>query len=188
MSRDRSDPDVMSADEEYTARGHVGPLIEHLTETLALGLVVPADKEEYAELERSLSAHFARVGRSNFDDLGSWVLLECLEKYRGGTKVDWAEVLRAADRIRRRITRQHARERALPDADVAVDAAASSPSSAIDLKSLLKNLPQTDLVIFHSFYLEGKKPADIGERLGMSQAQVYRRLGTVRNMLMHHLR
>jgi DNA-binding transcriptional ArsR family regulator len=177
-----------AADEEHTARRRAGLLIEHLTETLALGLEVPADEREYAELERSLSAHFARVGRSNFDDLGSWVLIECLEKYRGGAGVDWAEVLRAADRIRRRIARRRARERALPDADVAVAAAASSPSSAVDLESLLKNLPRTDLIIFHGFYLDGEKPIDIGERLGMSQAQVYRRLREVRNMLLRHLR
>jgi len=178
----------MSSDKEHTARGHAGLLIKHLTETLTLGLVLPADQQECAKLERSLSAHLARVGRSNFDDLGSWVLLECLEKYRGGATVDWAEVLRAADRIRHRITRQQTRERALPDANVAVDAAAASPSSAIDLKSLLEKLPQTDLIIFHSFYLEGKKAADIGERLGMSPAQVYRRLSDVRNMLVHQLR
>lgn len=175
----------MSADREYPARRHAGLLIKNLTETL--GLVVPADKE-HAKLERSLSAHLARVGRSNFDDLSSWVLLECLEKYRGGATVDWAEVLRAADRIRHRITRQHARERSLPDANAAVDATTVSPSSAIDLKSLLKKLPQMDLIIFHSFYLDGKKVADIGEQLGMSHSQVYRRLSDIRNMLAHQLR
>ena len=81
----------MSADKEDSARGHAGLLIKSQTETL--GLVVPADTAKYAKLERYLSAHLARVGRSNFDDLNSWVLLECLEKYRGGATVDWTEVL-----------------------------------------------------------------------------------------------
>ena len=69
-----------------------------------------------------------------------------------------------------------------------MDANATSPSAAIGLKALLTRLPQTDLVIFHSFFLDGKKAADIGKQLGISPAQVYRRLSDIRNMLVRHIR
>lgn len=176
----------MSADKEYTAREHVGPLIENLMETFDLAL--PDTEEERAKLKKSLLAHIARVGPSNFGDLSSWVTLECLESDRRGIRVDWKEVLRAASRIQHRINRQRARERTFPNTEIAAKAGAMNPSWTIDLKSLLKKLSQMDLIIFHSFYLDGKKAADIGRELGISPAQVYRRLSDLRAMIVELLK
>ena len=63
-----------------------------------------------------------------------------------------------------------------------------SPSLIIDLKSLLKKLPQVDLIIFHSFCLEGKKAADIGQKLGISQARSTRRLSNLRDTIVDLLK
>jgi hypothetical protein len=177
---------MTSTDTEDSAREHASRLIKSLSETL--GIRVPGVAVEYGRLEKSLAAHLGRVGPSNVDDLSSWILLECLEKHRGGTAVSWVDVLRAADRIRHRISRQHARERTLSTADIAVNATATNSSPAIDMTSLLKKLSQTDLVIFHSFFLDDERAADIAKRLGISLAQVYRRLSEIRDMLAHYLR
>ena len=163
----------MSEDEEKLASDYAGALIRNLAD--ALDLKPPEDKAD-AKLRRCLSTHLSRVGESNREDLCSWVLLECLEKKKvKGTNLDWNEVVKATDRIRHRITRRYSRERCLASEPELVDGNVGDSTSLMDLKSMLRSLPQEDLIIFNLFFLEGTKPSEIAKKLGISASQVYRR-------------
>lgn len=176
---------MMSTVAQDTARWHARALMKSLTETLRLPLPSPA---EAGALESTLAGHLARVGPSNFEDLGAWVVLECLIQARDGAAVDWAEVLRAADRVRHRISRQHARERALPVETITqTDDESVLRSLEIDLQTALDGLSESDLGIFEAA-LDGAKPSQIAARFDMSTHSVRNRLLKIRERLKRTLR
>ena len=149
----------------------------------ALELAIPADGQIRGRLEGNLTAQLARVGRSNVEDLCSWILLECLQRRREGALVDWSEVLKAADRIRHRIARRQARERPLPLTDAGrEDENLARSACMIDLRTVLARLDWEGLFIFESA-LEGAEPAEVAIQLGKSRSYVYHRLAEIKQRI-----
>ncbi len=162
-------------------RDLAGTLMKDLADVL--DLAIPADEKARARDEQSLAAHLARVGRSNIEDLCSWILVECLERHRAGVLVDWAEVLRAADRIRHRMARRQARERPLPLAcEGREDETLARSALTIDLKTMLASLPWEDLFILES-RLAGGTLAEIAAGIGKSTSYVHQHIVQLRERL-----
>jgi hypothetical protein len=74
--------------------------------------------------------HAKKVGSSNYEDLGSLLLLECLEARNKGVTLDAKEVARALDRVRHRVVREIRRQ-------------------ATTATSRLKNKPDRDASLEH---------------------------------------
>lgn len=138
--------------------------------------------------ERIFLRHISLIGMNNYAELGSLVMLECLEKKAQGKDIDGDELLRIVDRIRHRIVRQARRE--IP-VDMAKNFAMRGIRADINpertallrdiLSKFLKHLSPLQVFLFNYFFIEGNKDKkQILDSLNISQATLYRRLEDIR--------
>jgi hypothetical protein len=125
--------------------------------------------------------HAEKVGPSNYEDLGSWVLLECLEEKRRG-ELDAKAVIRAVDRIRHRITRMTKREvKAIAEPPNRGPAAKSPWQEVSDfLSSANSELSPLEVLVFQRHFLEGETIASLATELGLSLTKAYKVRNEVR--------
>ena len=133
-------------------------------------------------------ANAQRVGPSNFEDLGSLVLLECWELKKSGIALDVRSVVQVVDRIRHRIVRKAKRRREVPlisePADASGGASLATPPLANSIFSFLRSKSSAlDVYVFEQRYLDGRNVKDIANELGMPQSTVYDRLAKTKKAL-----
>jgi RNA polymerase sigma factor (sigma-70 family) len=139
-------------------------------------------------LERFLF-HARRVGEGAHADLGSLLVIECLEARRSGKALDAVEIGRALDRVRHRLVREASSWqrwfRQLGDSDV-VDRRGSSTDQRVDdidtIRLVLSALtPRESLAL--EWFAQGRTSEEIGASLGVSSATVRQWLSRVRKRL-----
>ena len=133
----------------------------------------------------------ARVGVSNYEDLGSLVLLECKTVLAGGSKITERELRRLVNRIQHQLTRKSKREVSgirfandIPDKDVASKQLEKSEEEA-ELQKLLMGLDHINSKNLMLLYLlmEGEDHKTIPTLLSMSQSEFYNRRNEIKQAL-----
>lgn len=170
-------------DNKQALRAYANRLAETLRETL--GVDLPGN---FADI---FCWHARWVGPSSWEDLGQWVILECLEEKGEKGALDAAAVVRATDRIRHRIFRRGKREaQALSNLrDLRLADEENEPDSHAEdrvdeiLESSLKRLTPIQLFLFEGHYLNGRSVDELGTELGISRATAYRMIKQVKNVL-----
>jgi len=166
-------------------RDHAARLAETLRDVL--GLDPPPN------FEPRFIAHARRVGPSNVEDLGSLLLLECLEERDAGRPMDGPAILRALERVVKRLERAARRE--VPLTFAPADPRPPAPAPDEDrLPAELRDAIVSRLTFFHGLFLETyldqdreRKRVERIERtaseLGMSRSAAYDLMREVKGVL-----
>lgn len=138
--------------------------------------------------------HARRLGPSNCEDLGQWVILECLEEKQKKGTVDGATVVRAIDRIRHRIIRRSQREaQALSEIkDASMKSGQPQVRSVESVEEIvrfaLKQFTPIQLFLFEGHYLNGRGIDELATELGISRSTSYRLLSNVKHSIRAHMK
>jgi hypothetical protein len=134
---------------------------------------------------RQFVFHAHRLRPSEYEDLGSLVLLECHEQLLAEKTIDSAELKRIIDRVQHRLSRATSRERTVDplNLDWVPARFVRGDSCTPDLDDLLSTLQQLSalhVLLFEMHYVQGCPVQQICEELRISPATVYRRLEDIR--------
>lgn len=135
----------------------------------------------------------ARVGPQNYEDFGSLVFLECLERKANGRTIDEREIHRSIDTVRHRLVRSMKKATHQPALDFAVSGQ-SPVSYASDVERLdrlreaLLRLSPAHSMLFELRYFRDLTDSQIAKALGISRSTVHRRLQQVREVCLRVLR
>jgi hypothetical protein len=136
-------------------------------------------------LEHVFIRQAKRVGVANYEDLGSWVLLECLERKASGEVMSQEGVFRAIDRVRKRITR---RARRLLISGAILGQLAEPPRAipektnliVNEFREILSGLSPIHVLVFDCLFLNKKGAKEVAAELNLSLATVYRRADDIK--------
>jgi hypothetical protein len=133
-----------------------------------------------------------RIGISNYVELGSWIMIECLEKKKKEEYIDEQTLLRIIDNIRHRIARRMRHEgpqKILTNEEI--DTRTNIEETALlrhRFSIFLKNLSYDEIRIFEYFFIEEEKDKEkIIKELEISQATFYRRLERIKQKFRHFI-
>lgn len=140
--------------------------------------------------------HAMRVGPSNVEDLGSLLVVECLENFGNHTDEQW--IIQALERVVKRLTRESLREVPLTFSPIAQHSAEPEQTESLiphELRSVILSKLSTDQVKFLDLYLSVGENIDRVERmkrtvlsLGMSQSKGYQMLQLIKSAINPALR
>jgi DNA-binding CsgD family transcriptional regulator len=151
-------------------RGNISEYIETLQQELsAIGAQVPSD---FGFL---FSWHTTKLDGASYEDLGSLLLIECLEAKQSGVLLDAKELRKSIDRVRHRISREALayRQRHQPWSGEANVSRVSPPDQrSIDIETvrdLLHGLSSRELKAIE-MWMEDASAVEIAQELGISYA------------------
>ena len=139
--------------------------------------------------ERFFLLQSRRIGECAHGDLGTLLMIECLEAKRAGRVLDAAEVRKALDRVRHRLSREASTERRrfrqLADSDLA-DRGESTVGRDLDnldtIRLLLSGLTVREKLALES-YAQGDTSEEIGASLNLSASAVRQCLTRIRKKI-----
>jgi hypothetical protein len=170
----------MSTSPEWSSRTYSAYLAQLLRNII--GVELPHN------FENIFLSHAARVGTSNFEDLGSLIVLECIEVKSHGIDVNSDTLNRIIDRVRHRIARGIRRE--VQSNYEPADPRRPVPDK-LDLREFFEiakaQLSPLHVLLFEQHYLDGRRIDDLAAELGLSKSTAYRMTKDIKNALINFL-
>ncbi|MDA1052997.1 MAG: sigma-70 family RNA polymerase sigma factor [Planctomycetota bacterium] len=135
-----------------------------------------------SNLQAIFVSNARRLSPTDYEDLGSLILVECQEKLARGEPIDGTELTRIIDRLRHRMARSARREIPLDIARYLPSKSSLSPDQATNaLREFVAELTPTEAIVFERRCLHDQSAGEIAKDTGLSQATIYRLLSSVRN-------
>ena len=130
-----------------------------------------------------------RLSVSFYEDLGSLVLIECQEEKGRGGAVSPQDLRRIVDRVRHRLSRGARRQLSMDAADtLPAEPGLSQERTAAAVRGFVSQLDPTDMLVFEHRIFLGKPVAAVATELGLSPANVYRRVAAIRTAFETYVR
>lgn len=137
--------------------------------------------------ERSFLWLGQRLGHESVEDLGAWLILECAQMRRVGREVGDKALIRALNRVQKRLIRQHRREAPWPGLDTLPLAQTTDPPLvAVETQETMDRVAQfierlsPEDALLLAMLVDRHPVKQIATDLGWSIRTAYRRVRTLR--------
>jgi hypothetical protein len=167
---------MMTPDEEYQARGAYATFLKASVERI-LGIALPDSfRGEFLRHTRYVGGYL------DYEDLGSFLLLECQERKQSREPTSTRDVYLILDKIRHRITRKLSNRPLQIDDDAGdIYGMTADPSAVAAVNDVLSRLSSEDQVILTLAMELGVELT--AKHTGKALSTIYRRLTAIRDIL-----